>query len=118
MKPSRLLSFLFAVVLTPTLALAHTHTYQPGKLIGATTQDREKQGNTTEHAIFTVEVAGLDYTVRAEKVSAHAKDYTKGMIVGDPVDAAVEGDHVFLRTPKGKELKTTILKRTRPTATN
>jgi hypothetical protein len=46
-------------------------------------------------------------------VKPNTKDITKGMIIGDPVDASVDGEHVYLHTPTGKELKTDIMKRAR-----
>ncbi len=94
-------------------AWAADRIYQPGKLLNATTESRQKKGNTTTHAVFTVQAGDLVYTVRAEKVGAKAKDYTEGMIVGDPVEASVDGNHVYLKTPKGKEIKTDVLTRAR-----
>ena len=63
--------------------------------------------------MYTVQVADMVYTVRGEKVKPHTRDYTRGMVIGDPVEARVEGEHVYLRTPKGKEIKTDILTRAR-----
>ncbi len=97
-------------------AWAADRVYQPGKLLNATTESRQKKGNTTTHAVFTVQAGDLVYTVRAEKVGANAKDYTEGMIVGDPVEASVDGNHLYLKTPKGKEIKTDVLTRARAAA--
>lgn len=90
--------------------------YQPGKLLNAATESRSKKGTTTTHAVFTVQTGGLVYTVRAEKVGNNAKDYTEGMIVGDPVEASVDGNHLYLKTPKGKQIKTDVLTRARADA--
>lgn len=38
---------------------------------------------------------------------------SKRLIVGDPVQTFDDGDHLFMMLPDGKELKTTIIKRTR-----
>jgi hypothetical protein len=112
-KTLRVSSLLLLTSLALPPAFAFEHTYEHGRLLDATTEDRLKKGTTTSHAIFTVEVDGVIYTLRGEKVGANAKDYAKGMVVGDPVEARVDGEHVYLRTPKGKELRTDILKRAR-----
>ena len=114
MSKFRLVAILALMLLAGKVALAD-HSYMPGRLLDATTEDRLNQGTTTSHAIYTVQVEGIMYTVRGERVGGHTKDYTKGMIVGDAVDARVDGKHLYLRTPKGKEIKTDILKRARST---
>ncbi len=113
MRSLRWMLVLLLIMPAGRAAVAFDHSYQQGRLVDATTENREKKGNTTTRAIFTVQAGEMVYTVRGEKVGAKAKDYTEGMIVGDPVDVAVEGEHVYLRTPKGKELKTDVLKRAR-----
>ncbi len=97
-------------------ASAADRVYQAGKLVGGTTDSRDKKGTTTTHAIFKIETGGLVYTVRGQKVGAKAKDITKGMIVGDPVEASVDGNHLYLRTSDGKQIKTDVLTRARADA--
>ncbi len=109
----RSLGLTLLALATAASAWAADRVYQPGKLLNAATESRQKKGNTTTHAVFTVEAGELVYTVRAEKVGANAKDYTEGMIVGDPVEASVDGNHLYLKTPKGKEIKTDVLTRAR-----
>lgn len=97
-------------------AFAGQRVFQTGKLTNATTEDTMKKGTTKRNVIFTVQVEGMIYTLRGGRVSPKAKDYTKGMIVGDPIQASVEGEHVILQRPDGKDIKTTVLKRERVAA--
>lgn len=94
-------------------ALAGSHTFQTGKLIDVTTDERLNEGTSHRSAIFTVQIRDIVYTLKGERVSQRTKDYAKGLIVGDPVQAAVEGENVILLKPDGKDLKTSILKRER-----
>ena len=97
-------------------AFAGQHVFQTGKLTNATTQDTMKKGTSHRNVIFTVQIGDIAYTLKGGNVSPKAKDYTKGLIVGDPVQACVEGEHVILRRPDGKDMKTSILKRERVAA--
>lgn len=89
------------------------HVFQTGKLTNATTEETMKKGTSHRYAIYTVQIQDMVYTLRGGSLSPKAKDYTKGLIVGDPVQASVEGEHVILKKPNGKEMKTTVLKRER-----
>ncbi len=105
-----------ALILSAALAAAHayaSHAYTTGRLIDATTDERLNQGTSFRRAIYTVQIGDIVYTVRGEKVKTNTKDIAKGMVVGDPVEASVDGSHVYLHTPTGKEIKTDILKRAR-----
>ena len=104
------------LILCTTLAAAQAyanHLYSSGRLLDATTDERLDKGTSFRRAIYTVQLGDIVYTVRGEKVKSNTKDITKGMIVGDPVDASVDGEHVYLHTPTGKDLKTDIMKRAR-----
>ena len=104
----------FAGMLTYSrAALAEEHAFVQGVLLDATVDEQVKKGSTLARAIYVVQVGNIAYTVRGERVKPGTKDYTKGLIVGDPVQASVQGEHVLLRTPKGKEIKTDVLKRAR-----
>jgi len=94
-------------------AFAGSHTFQSGKLLDVSTDTRSNAQTTRTLAVFTVQIGDIVYTLDGGLVSLHAKDYARGFIVGDPIQASVEGDHVILLRPDGKNLKTTILKRTR-----
>lgn len=103
----------WGLLMFPHAGLAKDHAYMQGTLLDASVDERVKQGSTLAHAVYVVQVAGIVYTVQGEQVKTGTKDYTRGLIVGDPVQASVEGEHLFLRTPKGKEIKTNVLKRAR-----
>ena len=105
--------FLAVLLLFSTAAFAKDHTYQPGTFISVSTSDRLIDGTTHSRAVFTVQVDGVVYTVQAGHVNRHTKDISQGLIVGDPVQASVEGNNLFLRKPDGKDLKTDILTRAR-----
>ena len=113
MKRYGAMFLLLGLLVSARTGLAGDHAYTQGKLLDASVDERVKQGSTQARAIYVVQVADIVYTVRGEPVKPGTKDYTKGMIVGDPVEASVDGEHVFLRTPKGKEIKTNVLKRAR-----
>ena len=99
--------------LSTFFAFAGQRVFQTGKLTNATTEDTMKKGTSHRNVIFTVQVQDMIYTLKGGRVSPKAKDYTKGLIVGDPVQASVEGEHVILQRPDGKNIKTTVLKRER-----
>ncbi len=114
MKQCRGILLLLAALITYSHAgLAAEHAFVQGVLLNATVDEQVKKGSTLARAIYVLQVGDIAYTVRGERVKTGTKDYTKGMIIGDPVQASVEGEHVFLRTPKGKEIKTDVLKRAR-----
>jgi hypothetical protein len=64
-------------------------------------------------AEFTVQVADTVYTARGARIMRWTKDVGQGLIVGDPVQVAIEGGNLIILKPDGKEMKTTIVKRTR-----
>lgn len=99
-----------------TISAFAAHVFQSGKLTNATTEDTMKKGTSHRNVIYTVQIQDMIYTLRGGSVSPKAKDYTKGLIVGDPVQASVEGEHVILKKPNGKDMKTSILKRERVAA--
>jgi hypothetical protein len=110
---------LFAVVLLGfcfvlPVAYAGGHNFQTGRLIQVTTDERLHEGTTLRRAIFTVQIGDIVYTLQGYRaVPPKARDYAEGLIVGDPVQASVEGERVVLRRPNGKDFKTSILKRER-----
>ena len=95
------------------VGLAKDHPFVQGVLLDATVDERVKKGSTAARAVYVVQVEDLVYTVQGEAVKTGTKDYTKGLIVGDPVEVSVDGEHLFLRRPNGKEIKTDVLKRAR-----
>jgi len=113
MKTSKLTALLSLLLFTSVLANAADRIFATGKLLGVSTEEHADAKHPQTHAVFTVGYEGMVYTVRAEKVKANSKDYAKGMVIGDPVPVSVNGEHVYLKTPDGKELKTDIIKRAR-----
>jgi methionine aminopeptidase len=108
---------LVVCLLATTVAAAYgekkNHEYQTGKLINISTDERLIEGTTHRSAIFTIQIGDLVYTARGVHVRARGGDVGKGLIVGDPVQAFDDGDHLFVLLPDGKELKTKIIKKTR-----
>lgn len=94
-------------------ALAWDHVFANGKLLDVSTEEHADAKHPQTHAVYTVQAGGMVYTVRGEKVKVHSKDYAKGLIIGDPVPVSVQGEHVYLQKPDGKEIKTEIIKRAR-----
>jgi hypothetical protein len=105
------ISSIFALAALPIGAAKHD--FQTGKLIEVTSDERLIDGTSLRSAIFTVQVADLIYTARGERIRPHAGDIARGMIVGDPVQVAIDGDALILLKPDGKELRTKIIKRSR-----
>ena len=118
--------FVLFVLFVSTAAFAKDHNYQVGKLLDVSSRTdggggaSSTSGNVSttgflqdSHAIFTVQVDDIVYTLRGERLSSRTKDYGKGLIVGDPVKVSIEGQDVFLQLPDGKDLKTRLLTRAR-----
>lgn len=103
-------------VITSVGAAKHDtkHNFQKGTLISVTSDERLFDGTTIRWAIFTVQVGDLVYTARGERIRPHSGDPAHGLVVGDTVQVAIDGDNLLLLQPDGKELKTKITKRARP----
>ncbi len=104
-----------ALALTFANALpgAAKHDFQTGKLVNIDSDERIFQGTSFRWAIFTVQVGDLVYTARGERVRRRSGDPGHGLIIGDPVQIAVDGDNLILLRPDGKELKAKITRRER-----
>jgi hypothetical protein len=89
------------------------HDFQSGKLMNIATDERLYEGTTMRWAVFTVKVADMVYTARGERVRRHSGDPGQGLIVGDPVQVAIDGETLILLKPDGKELKAKITRRER-----
>jgi hypothetical protein len=107
------------VVITLALALAISflgatkRNFQAGRLLSVTEDERAVEGTSYRWAIFTVQIGDLVFTARGERIRRHSGDVGQGLIVGDAVQAAVDGGDLILQKPDGKELKTKIVKRAR-----
>lgn len=113
MKMHRVLVPLYITLVAAPFAHAWDHVFATGKLLDVSTEEHADAKHPQTHAVYTVQAGEMVYTVRAEKVKAHSKDDAKGLIIGDPVPVSVEGEHVYLQMPNGKEMKTEIIKRAR-----
>jgi hypothetical protein len=89
------------------------HQFQAGKLLDVGSDERAVEGTTIIHAVYQVQVGDLIYFARGERVRRHSGDPAHGLIVGDPVQAAIEGDDLILQRPDGKEIKAKIVRRQR-----
>jgi len=103
------LAFVFAALIFAASDL----TFQTGKLINVSDDEKFIEGTSLRTAIFTVQIGDLVYTARGGRMHRHSGDVAKGLIVGDPVQVAIEGESPIMLKPDGKELKTKIIKRER-----
>lgn len=87
--------------------------FQAGKLLSVTVDERLEDGTTYRWAVFTVQIGDLVITARGGRVRRSTGDIGKGLIVGDPVQAAIDGSDLILLGPDRKELKAKITKRAR-----
>lgn len=104
---------LLAFCLGSSMAYARDHSFQTGKLVNVTIDERVASGESDRRAIFIVQLGDIVYTLRGDRVKSKTKDYAKGLIIGDPVQVSLKGEDVILMKPDGKNFKTTILKRER-----
>ncbi len=112
MNPRIILIAVFLALAT-FVAAASKHDFQTGKLLDIGTTERVIEGTELKSTLFTVRIADLIYTARGERILRRTKDIGQGLIAGDPAQAAIDGDSLILMKPDGKEMKTTIVKRTR-----
>lgn len=94
-------------------AAAAKHDFQTGKLINIDSEETLINGTSFRSAILKVEVAGVVYSARGERMRRHSGDPGHGLIIGDPVQAAIDGENLILLKPDGKELKAKITRRER-----
>jgi hypothetical protein len=113
MKKLALIVFVLIVTAVAGFGEKKSHEFQTGKLIDVSTDSRLYEGTTHTRAIYTVQLGDLIYTVRGIRVHPRSGGIAKGMIIGDPVQVAQDGDHLWLLLPDGKELKTAIIKTAR-----
>jgi hypothetical protein len=87
--------------------------FQTGKLIDVTSDERLFEGTTVRHAVYQVQVGDMLYFGRGEHLNHRSGDPGHGLIIGDPVQVSIEGEHLILQRPDGKEIKTKIIERRR-----
>jgi co-chaperonin GroES (HSP10) len=107
---------MLALILTLATALpgATKRSFQTGKLVSVTEDEKLDEGTSYRWAIFTVQIGDLVYTARGERIRRRTGDIGQGLIIGDAVQVAFDGSEylIFLK-PDGKELKAKIIKRAR-----
>ena len=112
LRKFRLLA-VFALMCVTICSAAAKRDFQTGKLLSVTVDERLDEGTTYRWAVFTVQIADLVITARGERIRRFTGDVGQGLIVGDPVQVAVDEGDLILLKPDRKELKAKITKRTR-----
>jgi hypothetical protein len=108
------LTFALVLMLATLLAGASkSRDFKTGKLLDIGSSERVVEGSVYRSALFTVQIEDIIYTARGDRIRRGSGDVGKGLIVGDPVHVAIDGDHLIFLLPNGKEMETTVTKRTR-----
>jgi hypothetical protein len=111
------LCLVIAAILTTTFGFAGTHgNFQSGKLLDVSSDERLYEGTSLRNAIYQVQVGDVIYSARGERLRRRSGDAGHGLIVGDSIQVAIDGDSLFLLRPDGKEIKAKIVKRQRADA--
>jgi len=93
-------------------SFAGNRDFQTGKLVDVGYDDVLHSGSSKRHAVYRVRLGDVIYSAEGDKLK-HNADPAHGLVVGDDVRIAIEGDRLYLRRPDGKDIKTTIVKRER-----
>ena len=102
-------------ILLSTLCLyagAHRD-FQAGKLLDVSSDERLIEGTTVKHAVYEVQLGDIVYSARGERIHVRSGDVGHGLVIGDSVQVAIDGDNLILQRPDGKEIKTRIIQRKR-----
>jgi hypothetical protein len=113
----RLMILVLVTVLALVTPLYAKKEFKQATLVNVSAEDLGGKKKSERAANFIVRIDDLVYTGRGGKVDKKSGDMGQGLIVGDPVQAAVDGNHLYLKKPGGKEVKTKIIKRERAQAT-
>ncbi len=116
------------ILVTCTLVWAgEAKVYQQAKLLDYSSEDRSMYNYTTYNnygTLLTVPnrynfkdyfiIIGLgDLVIMGSYTAKFRWTYKPNWIIGDIVNVRIDGDKLFIQRPDGKELKTTIVKRSR-----
>jgi hypothetical protein len=109
---------LLTIGLCVLLGTLHLHAgahrdFQTGKLLDVSSDERLIEGTTVKHAVYEVQLGDIVYSARGERIHVHSGDVGHGLVVGDSVQVAIDGDNLILQRPNGKEIKTKIIQRKR-----
>ena len=113
MARKALLMIALSLTLTTAVYGATKHEYLTGKLISVTADERLDEGTSFRWAIFRVQVGDLIYTARGGRIRLRSGDIGQGLVLGDAVQTAVDGEDLVLLKTDGRELKAKITKRER-----
>jgi hypothetical protein len=105
-------AIVFCTLVFTAVAVANTRDYQDGKLVDVSYDNVLHSGSSQRHALYQVRLGDVIYSAEGDKVKSK-NDPAHGLIVGDNVRVALDGDHMYLRRPDGKDIKTVIVKRER-----
>lgn len=108
-----------AVATTPPVK--EKHGFATGNLLDVTTMANR---SGYRFAVFVVRIGDLVYTGEGDRLGhvtdslitfavTRSGDDGHDLIVGDPIEASIDRDHMVILKPNGKELKTKIIKRER-----
>ncbi len=103
-------ALLLGMLVISLVSLARTRDFQTAKLVDVSYDDVMHSGSSQRHPVYQVRLGDLIYSAEGDKLK-HAADPAHGLLVGDDVRVAIEGDRLYLRRPDGKDIKTTIVKR-------
>jgi hypothetical protein len=71
-------------------------------------------GGTAACVVYHVQIGNIVYSGRVQREERwRSGDAGHGLIVGDPVQAAIDGDKLVLLRPDRKEIEAKIIKRER-----
>ena len=115
MKKITLVLLLSVWALLSTVCHAGKHReFKTGKLLDMSVDEILDEGSTERYGVYQVQLGDTVYVGRGSRMSSGGKtDPSHGLIIGDPVQAAIEGDQLYLIRPDGKEIKARITKRKR-----
>jgi hypothetical protein len=105
--------FFAAWIFSLSLSAAARHDFQAGKLVNIDSDERLIEGTTYRWAVFTVQIGDVVYTARGERLRRRAGDPGHGLVIGDSVQVAIDGESLVMLKPDGKELRAKIVKRAR-----
>jgi len=88
------------LTLATTVLGATKRNFQTGKLVSVTEDEKLLKGTSFRWAIFTVQIGDLVYTARGGRVRRRSGDLGQGLIIGDAVQAAVDGSDLILLTER------------------
>jgi hypothetical protein len=120
----KVLLIAWPLALTTLCFAAAKQEFKTGKLLDVTTETKLVDGSSYRWAVFVVQVDDLIYTAKGDRLGrvhdslltlaiTKSGDNGRELVVGDPVEVSLRGDHLVIRKPNGKELKTKIIKRAR-----